>query len=203
MNQRLKLAFIALAFIFVSFVVMLNLIFYFTEDRRLRGIPKPLNYTYHFPDKYEEIYLNSIDSGRIHAVLFKRSNAKGVLLFFPGTHSNAEHAYNFVGSWISNDYDLLIVEYRGCGKSTGTSSEEGFYTDAQLFYNMLKTRYSENQIVLCGFSLGGPIAAKIAADNKPAKLIMVAPLYSINEKYRFRPWGYRKYSFETYKYIHE
>jgi uncharacterized protein len=185
-------------------LISVNLYFYITEDERLRGTPKPREYKYQVNVPYTEYNLPGIDSGNIHAVLFQKPSSKGVIFYFPGVRSDVEHAWHFIGHFMDFGYDLMIVEYRGCGKSTGPSSEEAFYSDAWLLYGELRKKYREDQIVLCGHSFGAAIAANITSRSNPAGLLLVAPLYSINERYRLqRPWHYRKYKFETYKYVEE
>lgn len=198
---RLLLFFMIAGF---SLLVSVNFYFYSTEDDRLRGVPKPPGYTYNVHVPYTEYILPGIDSGKIHAVLFQQPRSKGVIFYFPGVRSDVEHAYDFIGHFMQYGYELMIVEYRGCGKSTGPSSEAAFYSDAWLLYNELRKKYREDQIVLCGHSFGAAIAANISARARPAALLLVAPLYSINERYRGqRPWHYRKYKFETYKYVEQ
>lgn len=185
-------------------LISVNLYFYATEDTRLRGIPKPPDYTYPINVPYTEYNMPGIDSGNIHAVLFHKPSSKGVLFYFPGVRSDVEHAWNFIGHFMEFGYDLMIVEYRGCGKSTGPSSETAFYSDAWLLYNELRKKYREDQIILCGHSFGAAIAANISARSNPAGLLLFAPLYSINERYRLqRPWHYRKYKFETFSYVEQ
>jgi uncharacterized protein len=180
-------------------IIIANLFFYYTEDERLQGIRVNRSHVYGFRRNYHELYFKSIEGGMVHAVLFPVIASKGVLLFFPGTHSEAEHSYNFIGTSLLRNYDLLIVEYRNSGKSEGMQSERTFHYDAQLIYDSMKLKYEEKNILLCGFSLGGPIAARLAANNNPGALLMIAPLYSINAKYAFKPWHYRKYKFETFR----
>lgn len=187
-----------------ALLITINLYFYATEDERLRGIPKPPGYVYHMNVPYTEYNMPGIDSGNIHAVLFQKPGSKGVIFYFPGVRSDIEHAWHFIGHFMDFGYDLMIVEYRGCGKSTGPSSEAAFYSDAWLLYNELRKKYREDQIILCGHSFGAAIAANITARSNPAGLLLFAPLYSINERYRMqRPWHYRKYQFETFRYVEQ
>lgn len=195
---------LALVVIVCLLIVAANVVFYVTEDGRFRGTPRPADYTYKFKTPFTEINMDGKEGGKIHAVLFSHPQPKGVIFFFPGTESNVEHAFSLTGHFLDMGYSLFIIEYRGCGKSTGPSTEAIFYEDAMLMYQELTKRYKEDQIILIGHSFGAAIAANMATVNKPAGLLLVAPLYSINEKYRMRrPWHYRKYKFETYRYVEE
>jgi hypothetical protein len=70
-------------------------------------------------------------------------------------------------------YDILLTDYREQGKSKGNISLENFYSDAQLVYDALKKRYPEDRIVIAGFSLGGRIAAHLAANNTPRMSLLL------------------------------
>lgn len=182
-------------------VFAINLFFYATEDDRLRGIPIAANHSYSFTEPFEELFLPSPDGGIVHAVWFSKPAAKTALIFFPGTHSDAVQGYQLMKDKVTEQQELVVVEYRGCGKTVGASSESAFYSDAELVYQAVAARFAPDQIQVCGFSLGGPIAASLASSKPVGGLLLIAPLYSINEKYRFRPWHYRKYSFPTYRFL--
>ncbi|MBT8273904.1 MAG: alpha/beta hydrolase, partial [Bacteroidia bacterium] len=77
------------------------------------------------------------------------------------------------------DYDVLVMDYRGYGKSKGPLSETALYNDGQKCYNYLLQRYAEDDISIYGRSLGAAVASKIAAANQPKRLIMESPFYSV------------------------
>jgi fermentation-respiration switch protein FrsA (DUF1100 family) len=56
--------------------------------------------------------------------------------------------------------NILLFDYRGYGKSTGSPSEAGLYTDALAVYDYVRKRNDLNQekIFLFGRSLGGAVA---------------------------------------------
>lgn len=56
--------------------------------------------------------------------------------------------------------NILLFDYRGYGKSTGSPSETGLYTDALAVYDYVRKRNDLNQekIFLFGRSLGGAVA---------------------------------------------
>lgn len=186
---------------FAAGVGAVNVWFYRTEDARISGTVLNLDYRYSFNRSYTEHFISSDGVDSIHFVLLNKKDSKGLILFFPGTNSNAQHSYQILSSCFDSSYDLLLVEYRNSGKSRGPQSEKSYYDDAHAIYSWAKARYTEKKIILCGFSLGGPIATRVASENQPAALLLFAPLYSINEKYKFKPWQYRKYGFETFRDI--
>jgi fermentation-respiration switch protein FrsA (DUF1100 family) len=78
-------------------------------------------------------------------------------------------------------YNTFIFDYRGYGESSGTPSEPGTYLDAQAAWQYLveKRALPPDSIVLFGESLGGAIAAWLAAHEKPALLVLASAFTSV------------------------
>lgn len=64
--------------------------------------------------------------------------------------------------------NILILDYRGYGKSTGQPTENGFYQDSICALNYLSTRSDINndKIFVFGQSLGGALAMYLASNSK-------------------------------------
>ncbi len=58
-------------------------------------------------------------------------------------------------------YDVVLVDYRGFGKSTGKRSEREMLSDIQYVYASLVKDYDEPHLIVYGRSLGSGFAAKI------------------------------------------
>jgi len=67
---------------------------------------------------------------------------------------------------------VLLLDYRGYGKSEGTPSEPGLYRDARAAYDWLLTRTTADRIVLFGKSLGGGPACELASTVPVGGLIV-------------------------------
>jgi alpha-beta hydrolase superfamily lysophospholipase len=84
------------------------------------------------------------------------------------------------GDFTSRGYDILIPDYRGFGKSTGTiSSEKQQLADGLAVYGYLKKSYPEGRIILYGRSIGTGIATFVARSGKPRMLILESPFFSL------------------------
>jgi uncharacterized protein len=74
---------------------------------------------------------------------------------------------------------VLLLDYRGYGKSEGTPSERGLYLDGAAAYDWLLSKgYKPEQIILHGESLGTAVAAELASRRKCAGVILEAPFPS-------------------------
>lgn len=92
-------------------------------------------YTYQFNHQFEEINLETDDGAKLNAIHFKIENPKGVMSYYHGNASDLSRWGNIAEIFIEKQYDVLIMDYRTCGKSTGKLNEEAFYSDAYLFYD--------------------------------------------------------------------
>ncbi len=139
----------------------------------------PQDFQYSFAEPFEEVFLSAADGARLNALWFKRPSPRGLILYFHGNAGNLSRWGHIAEPFAKMEYDVLIMDYRTYGKSTGTLSEQNLFSDAQLFYDYAREHYSEKEIVLYGRSLGTGMATRLAADNQPALLLLETPFYSL------------------------
>jgi hypothetical protein len=195
--------------IIASLYFIIGVALYFLQEKMI-FMPEslPQDYSYSFPGNFEEINLKTDDGAVLNALHFKVENPKGVVLYFYGNAGELSRWGIIVQNFVEMNYDVLVMDYRTYGKSTGKLSQKALYSDAQLFYNLLKKSYSEDEIVVYGRSLGTTFATYIAAKNLPNQLILESPFYSLDEVARHRfpiypiSW-FLKFHFPTYQYFKE
>lgn len=139
------------------------------------------SYPYDFPVAFEEYFFDTPFEGRINALHFKVENPKGVILYFHGNTGNLVRWGNITSGFTEYGYDVFVMDYRSYGKSSGPKNEEFLFSDARFCYDFLKEKYGEENIVVYGRSLGGAFAVKMAADNEPAKLILEATFFNLQD----------------------
>lgn len=166
----------------------------------------PQDYVYHFPENFDEINLRAKDGAVLNALHFKVNNPKGVILYFHGNAGDLSRWGLVIQKFSKLGYDVLVMDYRGYGKSTGRRKETFFYQDSQLLYDFLVKHYDEDKITVYGRSLGTTFATYVASQNHPNKLILEAPFYSLQEVAQQRfpiypiSW-FIHYEFPSYKYL--
>ena len=101
-----------------------------------------------------------------------------MILYFHGNTRSIKGWAKYASDFYRYNYDVVLVDYRGFGKSTGKRSEKEMLNDMQFVYDTLLETYPEHHIIVYGRSIGSGFAAKIASDNKPRYLILDAPYYS-------------------------
>lgn len=180
---------------------------YFIQEKLL-FLPTVLEQDYQFQFNYnfEELNLEANDGAKLNAIHFKVENPKGVILYFHGNAGDLSRWGTIAEYFVEKQYDVLVMDYRTYGKSTGKLSEAVFYSDAQLFYNYLKNSYYEKEITIYGRSLGTGAATFLASKNSPKQLILETPYYSIVDvaKSRFPIFPVDKlvkYRFPNYRFI--
>ncbi len=133
------------------------------------------------PDpRIEERFFNSLDGTRLHALFFRRPDSRRIVLFL---HGNAGHAFYRVGDalrLLDSGANVLLLSYRGYGKSEGSPSERGVYQDGRAALEHLHDElgYSPRQTFILGRSIGSAVAVDIARDRQLAGLILVTPFSS-------------------------
>ncbi|MEG0764340.1 MAG: hypothetical protein RR424_11015, partial [Oscillospiraceae bacterium] len=117
------------------------------------------------------------ENGTLKGVLHKpRSRATGkVVVFFSGnTASTLSQSEIPAKTHLTNGASVLCMDYRGFGKSISTDKqgkpdeklvEDGMYKDSMAMYNYAKENLakSPSDIILHGYSLGGSMASRVAA----------------------------------------
>jgi pimeloyl-ACP methyl ester carboxylesterase len=170
-------------------IIALSIIAYFAQEKI---IFKPEKLRQDFQFKYDipfREYFFDIEPGvRINGLHFFRDDPKGLILYFHGNTRSIKGWAKYARDFYRHDYDVVLVDYRGFGKSTGKRSEKEMLNDMQFIYSKLADEYSEAHMIVYGRSMGSGFASKLAADNKPRYLILDAPYYSfIKVVERFLP----------------
>ena len=153
-------------------------------QRQIALHPQPLarNFKYDFEGKIDEFFISpekNIELNLLHFHTDRQPKPKGIVFYLHGNSDNlarwGQHAHEFT----SRGYDVLMYDFRGFGKSSGSTTEENLMSDAQFLYEKINLQFPEQQIVLYGRSLGTGVATKLAAENSPKKLILETPYFSL------------------------
>jgi len=124
--------------------------------------------------EFENVSLTTEDEERLHGWYVPSANSRGTLLFFHGNAGNISHRLDSIRIFHDLGLDVLIIDYRGYGESTGSASEKGTYLDAQAAWDYLVNSRGipAHRIIVFGRSLGGAIGAWLGAHNDPAAVII-------------------------------
>ncbi len=198
-----------LLLIILAIYLIASIVLYYIQDYFLFK-PEKLSKDFHFyyeNQETEEYNLETRDGAVINGLLFKPKNeSKGVVLYIKGNSKSIKGWGKFAVDFTRHDYSVLMVDYRGFGKSTGRRSQKAIKRDLQEIYNLIKEKATEERIIVYGRSLGSGFAAKLASMNNPKMLILDAPYYSLTKVTgRYMPFMplsiIMKYPLPTYKWL--
>jgi uncharacterized protein len=197
---------VVVAILSVLYVTICVLAYAFQE--RLIFFPNRLDsqYRFSFTEPFKEIFIDTDDGNKLHGLLFTAVQSRGVILYLHGNAGALDGWGDVASTYLQLHYDVLLLDYRGYGKSGGAiESEKQLAQDVQRAYDYLLGKYQERDIVVLGYSLGSGLAAKVASVNRPRLLIMQAPYYSLTDMMRhsfpFLPTFLLKYKLSTHDVI--
>lgn len=134
------------------------------------------NYRFQFDQSFEEHFIKTPDGETLNALLFKSPTpSKGFILYFHGNAGNLQRWGKYAIDYTKLGYDILMIDYRGYGKSTGTPSEIDLYEDAQVVLDWAKANFTFTRLIIYGRSLGTGVASHLAVKNTPYLLILETP----------------------------
>ena len=170
-------------------IAVLSIVIYFIQEKLIFK-PEKLHqdFEYKYDAPFRELFFDVEKGVRINGLHFHAQQPHGLILYFHGNSRSIKGWAKYAKDFYRYNYDVVLVDYRGFGKSTGKRSEKDMFNDMQFVYNTLKATYHENHIIIYGRSLGSGFAAKLAADNTPRYLILDAPFFSFKKTIeRFLP----------------
>lgn len=132
---------------------------------------------------FDAVTLSTADGEALAGWFIPAAAARGTLLYLHGNGGNIGHRLDPIAVFHRLGLNIFIIDYRGYGASSGKPCEEGTYRDALAAWAYLtqEKRLAPERIVLFGESLGGSIAARLAARHPPAGLIIYASFTSVPE----------------------
>lgn len=141
----------------------------------------PHHHTFNFTQNFEEYLWETPFKGKINVLHFTIENPKGVILYFHGNADNLHRWGKIASELCLFGYDVLVMDYRGYGKSSGPRNEEFLYSDALFVFEFAKEKYGEENVIVYGRSLGGSFALKVATENQPKLVILEAAFYNLQD----------------------
>lgn len=124
--------------------------------------------------KFEEVELITSDGLRLQGWFVPGQDDHPILLFLHGNGGNISHRVEKLRILRATGASVLVVDYRGYGKSSGRPTEEGTYRDAEAAYDYLTNSrgISPDRIIAHGESLGGAVALELTLRRPCGGLIL-------------------------------
>ena len=176
--RRLKKAAMNIVFAAMAYALMV-LAARLLHRRVLYQPPDDLT-TAALPEGATLLTAKAADGVPVNALVFDNPKATRTIVHFHGNAETAEANAFLARELKKRGFATVLVEYRGYGRSKGTSpTEEGLYLDAAAVLDALGARgLKPADIVLWGQSLGTGVAAEMANRSRGDRLVLVAPFTS-------------------------
>jgi fermentation-respiration switch protein FrsA (DUF1100 family) len=121
-----------------------------------------------------DVWLDLSDHVRIHGWFVACPGSRRVTLFLHGNAGNITYRSQRFREITAAGSSVLMIDYRGYGKSTGRPSENGLYADAQAAYDYLLKTIRPQDIVVHGESLGTAAAVDLASRHQCGGVVLEA-----------------------------
>jgi pimeloyl-ACP methyl ester carboxylesterase len=137
---------------------------------------------------YTDLEIPTTDGERLHGwwIPARRQPAIAHVLFFHGNGGNISHRVAHARVLSDAGLDVLLFDYRGYGRSTGSVGEAGTYLDARAARAALlaQTGITPASVLYLGESLGGAVATELAVAEPPAGLVLQSTFTSVRDMAR-------------------
>jgi len=157
------------------------------------------------PDVHESWI--EVPGARLSTVQLRLPDPRGVVFFMHGNSGNLTDCLPELDAFRDVNFDVVMFDYRGYGKSTGCiASEEQLRADVRAVWAQFAKQYEGKRIVISGQSLGTGLAAGLAAEmgatgRAPDLTLLVSPYSSAHalagELYPWVPSQVLRYPLRT------
>jgi pimeloyl-ACP methyl ester carboxylesterase len=152
-------------------------------------------------------YAIEVPGARLSVAHLQSPNPRGVFFFLHGNSGNLKKWFVELDAFRQANFDVVMFDYRGFGKSTGQiESEEQLRADVRAVWDTVAPMYTGKRVVISGQSLGTGLAAGLAAQlcsdgHAPDLTLLVSPYSSMRalaaELYPWVPTQVLRYPLHT------
>ncbi|MBI2418463.1 MAG: alpha/beta hydrolase [Ignavibacteriales bacterium] len=133
----------------------------------------------------EEVYFSTTDSVTLYGWFLKHKNARGTFLYLGG---DGFYLWNrltpdVINTLTSMELNLMLIDYRGYGRSEGTPTIQGIYKDGYSAYHYLCSRQDidSTRIIVYGHSLGTFVATRVGNTCPVAGVVLEGAISNTSE----------------------
>src|SRR5882757_2156724 len=139
-----------LLYIILGYLLLLAITYLLQERVIFKPEKLDQDFVYKYDTPFKELFFDVETGVRINGLHFTVKDPNGLILYFHGNSRSIKGWAKYAKDFYRYDYDVLLVDYRGFGKSTGKRSEKEMLSDMQFVYNKLKEQYREDYLIIYG-----------------------------------------------------
>lgn len=155
-----------------------------------------------FGASFTELTIATSDGERLRGWHLPSPDAKAQIVYFHGNGGNLSMWADILVALVRRGFEVIAVDYRGYGVSTGTPSEQGLFRDAEatISYAHDRLRRRDVPIVYWGRSIGTAIAAYAASRRAPDGVVLEAGFPTARSILASNPVMFLLSLFATYRF---
>jgi uncharacterized protein len=146
--------------------------------------------------------ITTADGEQLRAWHLQRPDAVAQLVYFHGNGGNLSAWSDILAAIALHGYEVVALDYRGYGLSTGRPSEQGLYrdVDATIDFMQCAIRRPDLPLIYWGRSIGAVMAAYAASRRAPDGVILEAGFPSARSLFSSSPVMLALSFFSTYRF---
>jgi uncharacterized protein len=187
----------------VAAVYALVLLSIWWGQERLIFLPSklPPDHRFAFGADVHEVFIE-VPGARLHALHLRNPAPRGVVFYLHGNAGNLDGWFSNADFYRRLNLDLFMLDYRGYGKSSGSiTGQAQLEADVRAAWAVVASAYDGKLRAIVGRSLGSALAAGLAAEVQPERLVLISPYESMAalaaEHYRWVPAALLRYPLRT------
>ncbi len=144
------------------------------------------------PDpRMQDVFVDLPTGEKIHGWFLPHSGAKSLFFYSHGNAGNLSHRGHDAVVWAHElNASVLMYDYPGYGKSSGSPSEAGCYAAADAMWDWIinEAKVPAEKVILFGKSLGGAMAIDLATKHNHRALVLARTFTDLPEAGADRYW---------------
>lgn len=109
---------------------------------------------------------------------------KPIIIYYGGNADSAAsifHKFSEIENSLLNNFNFIMIDYPKYGLSTNNLSQDNIFKMALLTFDYVvnELNYSNNNIIVMGYSLGSGVASYVASKRATKTNVLIAPYNSI------------------------
>lgn len=167
-------------FLFIVVIVIVIVVFtyssiYMFMETRNNILFRPTRSDAKYEHKGKEQFIGDIFTSLVQ---YGDEKTKDIILFLHGNSGNISDRDYIVHFAHLCKLDIMLMDYRGYGKSKGAASIDGIRQDGIDVYDYISKIYGESGIIVMSESMGSVALSMIAATRQPKILCMICGISS-------------------------
>ncbi len=151
---------------------------------------------------FKDVTLKSSDSTLLSSWHIQAPNSKYTLLYLHGNAGNISDRLDKAKGWVDAGVSLLLVDYRGFGKSQGKIKEgKDLVEDAKAGLNYLEeTGLNRNQILIYGESIGSYPALELSSKESVKGVILEGSFTELKDLVKIHYFSVPEFIYQAFRF---